>query len=409
MGKQSRRASRRNRPQRQRGALSQGARGLTLVVATSPVEAHDGEFLEHDLQMVRSALLYADQVELLSPVANMVSGMAAIHAGGAEAWIDLFTALDDDVLSYMGVDGDPSEFRSLLGRYQQITALPRAERRAYVRKHGSKLNEARDAFQQHLRAEGGPEETLIAALERSGAAELAEAVDAGALTLNWEVMGSPGDADEMIERYADKLKELLAASDRHLLLDESMAGLARAMIDEGHVQPPDLTLSRAARSLVGTGLVSSLPVFPQATIGSILEARDELATPLAAYRGGVARLSGRLRSEPFDPSVESEVEDVWHDEVRPAVEHLREDLSKTRLAWEAATNLGIDVKTLSIGGGLFFGVERLTSVQEFTAAGIAAVPVLARAVASAHKEAADRRVAARRHEFFYLLELERRL
>jgi hypothetical protein len=41
--------------------------GLRLVVATSPADFEDGEFLAHDLRLVRSALLYADSVELLSP------------------------------------------------------------------------------------------------------------------------------------------------------------------------------------------------------------------------------------------------------------------------------------------------------------------------------------------------------
>ncbi|WP_237768058.1 hypothetical protein [Serinicoccus sp. CNJ-927] len=98
--------------------------------------------------------------------------------------------------------------------------------------------------------------------------------------------------------------------------------------------------------------------------------------------------------------------DLWRDVVRPTVDTLREDGSHTRLAHDAALNLGIDVKTLVTGGGIYFGVETLTSISDFAAAGIAAAPVVGKAVTSAIKESAGRRESARQHEFFYLMRLD---
>lgn len=407
MGKQSRRPSRRNRPGRQKVSVQQSPAGLRLVVATSPESASDGQFLEHDLQLVRSALLYADTVELVSPIANMIGGAAALHAGGSEAWIELFRSLDDDVLRHTGVD-NPAEVRDLLTKYQTLAALPRAQRRSVLGRHETDMRALQDDLREKLNSPDGPQETLRRMLERAGVPELEEALETGALEMNWEALGL-GDPDGMIDQYADYLKQILSSPDNHLLLDESIAGIARAMIAEGHVDPPGLTLSRAARSQVGTGLVASLPAFPHATVSSVLEARESLSGPLAAYRGGVRQVTEKVRSGPFDPSMRGEVEDLWRDTVRPAVDNLRSDLSTTRLARETAVNVGMDVKTLLGGGGIYFGVQTMTSIGEFAAAGIAAAPVLSKAVASAVKESTGRREAARRHEFFYLVELDKRL
>jgi len=71
-------------------------------------------------------------------------------------------------------------------------------------------------------------------------------------------------------------------------------------------------------------------------------------------------------------------------------------------------NLGTDT-TIVTGGSLFFGVQALTSLEEFTAPGIAAAPAFGQPVMSARKESAGRRELARRHEFFDLLELDTRL
>jgi hypothetical protein len=359
--------------------------------------------------MVRSALLYADTVELLSPAAVMVGSVAALHDSDADGWLGLFDGFDDATLTHLGLDGDPAEFRQVLAQYRSLAALPRAQRRALLGRHGAEMQAVRNDFQRQLTSPDGTRGMLAQMLETAGAPELVEAVESGALTLNWDFMPPEADTDTQIAQYSEHLKGLLASPNTHLLLDDRMAGIARGLVDEGHVTPPDLTLLRAARSQIGTGLASHLPAFPRATIGSVLEARAELAAPLASYRGGVSRLADRVRSDPFDSGVDGEVADMWRDEVQPAITNLRNDLSRTRLVREAAVNLGTDAKSVVAGGGLFFGIEPFTSLEQFTAAGVAAAPVVGQAVASAYKESAGRRECAQRHEFFYLLELDKRV
>ena len=312
MGKQSRREGRRNRHQRRRMGPGTTRTGLTLIVATSPVSIEDGNFLAHDLELVRAALLYADTVELISPVAQMVSGISALQSASPDGWLDLLSQLDDATLTHVGVEGGPTEFRDAIAKYRGLAGLPRARRREILGKHNSELQDIQRAFAQHLDTSDGPRQQLTAVLERAGAPELGEAVDSGALTMKWDIEGFD-DPDAMVDQYAQQLTRMLASPDTHLLLDESMAGIARGLIDEGHVAPPDLTLLRAARSRVGAGLVSHLPAFPHANISTVLEARADLAGPLAAYRGGATRMASRLRSGPFDSAADGEIADMWRD------------------------------------------------------------------------------------------------
>jgi hypothetical protein len=250
---------------------------------------------------------------------------------------------------------------------------------------------------------------LTRILERAGAPELAEAVQSGALTLSWDFMSLDADTDTQIQQYAERLRLLLASPNEHLLLDQRMADLARGMVNERQVTPHELALLRAARSRVGTGLVSRLPAFPDASVSSVLEARSELADALSAYRAGVARISGKIRSGPLDVGMDSEVADLWRDEVQPAVNWLRSDLSHTRIAREAALHLGTDAKTALAAASMFFGVETLTEVHHLAAATVASLPVVGKAVSSAYGDSAGRRESARRHEFFYLLQLDQQL
>lgn len=410
MGKQSRRATRRDRPRRKRSrasALPPGDAGLRLVVATSPpTDFEDGVFLAHDLRLVRSALLYADSVELLSPAAVMVGSVAALQSADGDTWLSLLESLDDSTLAHVGVEDDPATFKAAVSQFRQMSALPRAERR---RAHGAEFQRLKNELERHIHQPDGPADMLTRILEQAGAPELAEAVESGALTLNWDFMSPDADTDTQIQQYAERLRLLLASPNEHLLLDQRMAGLARAMVNERQVTPHELALSRAARSRVGTGLVSKLPAFPDASVASVLEARGELADALSAYRAGVVEISGKIRCGPLDEGIDSEVADMWRDVVQPAVNWLRADLSRTRIAREAAIHLGTDAKTALAAASMYFGVETLTDVHQLAAATVASVPVVSQAVLSAYRDSAERRESARRHEFYYLLELDQRL
>src|SRR3954468_3904210 len=72
--------------------------GLTIVIATGPQEGPAGLSVEEDVRLVRSALLYADQVELISPGALMVAAIAAGAAQGPGFVFELMGTVDDNNL-----------------------------------------------------------------------------------------------------------------------------------------------------------------------------------------------------------------------------------------------------------------------------------------------------------------------
>lgn len=412
MGKQSRRESRRNRPKRQRsraGLRAIADEGLKLVVATSPEGVQDGgtHVLGHDLQMVRSALLYADHVELLSPLVPLVSSMAAVNDAGIDGFLAVYASLEDDQLAHMGLP-DPGDFKESMMKYQQFLALPRAERRRLPEFQAMREQMLKEAA-EHFGGKGGPQELLARKLEESGAPELVEALDSGLLTLNVDFMPEDGDQDKLMENYAAELGRMLTSADSHLLLDQYIASMAGAMIREGMVEPSELTMDRATRSRLGTGLASKLPAFPNATVASVLEARADLAEPLARYRGGVTQIARQLRFTAVDPELDGEIADMWRDEVQPAVRNIEQDLSRTRLVKEAGHVASGDIWGLGASGAIYFGMEKLTDIENWMTAGVTAASFLGRSLHSAIRAAEQRRQDARRHQWFYLLELDRRI
>ena len=405
MSKPSRRPNRAIRPKGRRARRSQmkltPSGGLHLVVATVP---NGSMSLEHDLQPVRSALLYADTVEFLSPLALLVSFTEQLASGDIEVVAATLAQLDDDTAAYLLPDGlDRDAVLEVLSLINQVNALPRAVRRKHVSAELTSEVRTATASMKASLAEIG------AFTAEVGMPELTAAIDSGALSLNVALFEGD-DPDGIMDRYVDILKTHLEAPGTHLLLDDQMSGIARSMIAEGMATPSQTGLSRAVRTHAGTRLVSHLPAFPDAKVADILEARDELSDPLSAYRAGMKAVEKSLNSQAFDPELPSEIDELWRDEVDPTIRRLRVDLSKTRIARAAGLNIGADATRSAGAAALTVGVASAVDwVSLSTTASMLGPGYVISQGIKAIKETQAARDEARSHDMFYLLQLQDKL
>lgn len=104
MGKSSRRAARHTRSKAEVRITPAG--GLKIVVATGPEQNAEGITVQTDVRLVRAALLYADEVELISPSALMIASVANASTQGPDFLFELMETLDDDTLRHLGYDAD---------------------------------------------------------------------------------------------------------------------------------------------------------------------------------------------------------------------------------------------------------------------------------------------------------------
>lgn len=404
MGKPSRRPNRRSRRARASAVVSEGK--LKIVVATHPAGggADVPVDLEADVRLVRSALLYADEVELLSPGAMMMASVQAVAQSGSAGMLAVLASLDDQTLDYLssGRDRyfDVNEFRATLRQLVEFTSLPREQRRAPA---GRRIE---DGMRKYLASSAGSfRDVASGLLAGSGGGELDAAARAGVLRLNADAFADATDTSRMIDGYVARLKNLLTDPSAHLLFDPGIAKLVQALVREGHVQPHQLTASNAAKSQTGSGLAARLPAFADSSVEDILMARDDLADPLGRYRRSVVQLSGQLASDAFDPAVEHELDDMWRDEVAPALADLRADLGAHSISRSFVRSIAEDPKAVVTAGSLWFGVGMVAGAPEVVSA---AAGVSGLAVSSVLRTLRGRDDVKKR-DLYYLLEINERL
>lgn len=368
--------------------LSRGDQ-LTVTVCVSPLRRIGRNTVQRELEQVRSALLYADQVRLVSTTVAMLDtfrplmGVSESH----DVWRQL-RQLPNATLARMYDKRPPKSVRKDLAK---IESLPRHDpARTQLEAHllpplRAALDEARDLYDQALTP------------------ELDLARDRGALIVELENFELNDTSAEHIAWFRGRMLEAWSNPTGTVLLDKrAQRALRQHAPLERH---PRAMLNRSKRAATGTGLVKRLPTFPDAPMGHVLEARDELTEARVNYRRVVRGLSEQLASTALDESLESDITELWHDTVAPALDEMTRTVNASRIAAATRTKLLGDLPRW-VGSTSWIAAV----VGSFTASPSAAALSASGAVASyvvetATREAIMQRRAAQSHDLAYLTQV----
>lgn len=392
MGKAARKRSQQQR--RDQVARTASNSETTLTVCATPPKNEDGPRLENELQLVKSALLYGDRVELLSPGSSFARTLKPFLPVTEENVLEKVSHMPPESLRRLGVGTDfgPGvelrKFRRTLREFDRL-----AEDDPY------RIEILEQWRPTALAMHGTADEYFT----QRGSYELEMAFDRGDVELMDVGFDMDDDVSELIETFRINMLASLEDSRRAVLLDPMGSEMAR-------LHPDRLTAyneARARRTTTGAGLIQRLPTFPGAPMEGILEARDELAEGRIGYRRALKELADGLKSAPFDDSLPSELDELWHDTVEPALIELRKRATVTRVAHEAGKDLvssssglvGALAVTLTSLGSL---ADLLPSAAAITAGGVNVAYAGARAALRARSE-------VREYDLVYLHDLNQSL
>lgn len=366
--------------------------GLTVTVGVAPQVKTSGQpSLKNELRLLRSSLLYADHVDLVAPSAAWMRDFWPLRDIDLDDPWTTIAALPTETLQRLGVEGvTPRDFRRAM---RKLGARPVSD---------PERVEGERQWQEAIPQMKKQADEVFDSVE---SVQLDMALDAGVVTMISDGTRLEDPIDRQISWYRDRLSKALADPSSHILLDETTTEFLR----EAEVYAdglPDVTGTRSRRATVGAGLVERLPTFPDAPMKHVLEAREELSEGRAQYRTSVKRLSDTLKSSSLDATLPSEIDELWHDEVRPSLDNLRSVASKTRVAVETSKRL------LTEGYGLPTLLVTIANIPDLAAMLPSATAVgaaVGRVAAAGAGEAFRARSTVRQHDLVYLLDVDKKL
>lgn len=324
--------------------------------------------VSHELGLAKAALLYADQVRLVSPLVDQVQQWRRIVAGDVD---DLPTMIE--YLQPYWEEG----YRPL--------ALPSRETAAALAE-GFLARVERE--QSWMELQRGTSEGLI---------------EIGAVPVLQDQGFHPGT---VIGGLIGFLADALDPANREIpMLDASVGAVLKAATSVGVITRP---LPPGSREVgVASHYIASIPAFPETSLDVLIDVRRELAGPLARFRSAMAAMVADISEQPADRDFARAADAAYRRVVAPQLAELEELTKAQRLA----TVLREEVLRSK-------GETVAKAVIAFAAMGATAWPQVAQAAVGALVAAADVASGAydryrqgderrRANKFLWLYEAER--
>ncbi|MBA4505231.1 hypothetical protein [Corynebacterium sanguinis] len=335
-----------------------------------------------EVRLVRSALLYAGQVELVSPALLHLQKLVDLSRSGTDGVIALLEMHSGEKGADL-VGRSQREISEVLRVSRELAAFQKQYSRAQ-RRNSPELREAQKVHDQYL---GSGYDSIASRMRRQyedswrnyGGDDIDRALDSGALTFSSSSLFLDETTSDLDSAYFTALLTRLLQNPRsHLLLDDHIRLLAEELTQNGEASPSDVALTNSARAGVGSRFIEHLPVFPDASMENILEARSELTDLRGRYFRGVRHVQDKIASSPLEADFLPEVDVYWRDEVHPTVAEMAKAAAQTKAAatWEVSSKAlarFLDVPTIQEGvGALTMGLAG-TALADLATGGLSAL------------------------------------
>jgi hypothetical protein len=322
------------KPRYKRGPTppSTGKAGLFhMVVAANPGSSVT---IAPELDLLKAALLYGDQVTLLSPVTTMFLRVEGLQKFSPRQQIELMRRVAptlmpaEDVPAFQEGIAEVDDFLRSTARGGPLG--DRLLRAGLLQKFAPIQRVLAEAVQE-ITEDAGVDQLAGArakGLLRIESADPGDAMDLLVSCIRSAKMAQAGEqnedsfADRIVETFVDKLSKHLSTGREYLIFDEQIANLTEAAIREGFFTPAKGPAGRCAQAMTASGLMGRLPTFPMATVDEVIDIRSELAPSLTQFRSSMVAISKTFSSAAWETDFEAEVHDAWVESVLPAVESI---------------------------------------------------------------------------------------
>jgi hypothetical protein len=347
-------------------------RVLVVAMGNSDPQA----MLRHELSLVRSAALYADQVQLMSARAELLLAKNDLlaRAEGSQIW---------EVLE------ERPDLR------EKLAAVP-------------DLTETLSQIATFVRSSGGlwrDEATELVLGKASSIVEIVPFTN----TNNNLIDRLPKEDEAPAGRlFMDRLAALINDPTIHPLLDSQASKYARAL---STATPNSITSGarrRSRRAELGAGMIARLPAFPQAPLNELLDVKDDFKAALVRYRSAVGQLEKILDADIGAADLDAELDAVWSDRVQPAVIALEEGFMEHSFVRELAKSTSTSVRSLvTQGAALYIALSTVGDLAAHISAAAAAAGVALQATGIAASQRLSAARAMTKEDYYYLYRLSK--
>jgi hypothetical protein len=279
--------------------------------------------VDHDLRLVKAALLYADRAKLCSMKASILLSFIKAGAAKKSERIALLRSMADLTKKAGGLDSQG--LLTLLDAYEGMLRIKHRTTPQIL---------AQQRIERAFDRAWGPMASALAEIAHgANIGGLADAVQSGLLDF-YAFDSLEGAMDQYLQQITAVMGNVLT----YPMFDDQLAQLVNLGTREGKFAVASGAAARAKHIGLAANVLRRLPVFETATISEILNIRSELERPLVRFRGAMAKFSKEIETAAWDATFADDAEGLFVREIEPAVLEIEDAVKANSFLRELATS-----------------------------------------------------------------------
>ena len=309
--------------------------------------------LTQEMNYIKSALLYADQVTLISPMAYLFHQFTdEKNSLNEKNAIKLFYKILPLIK-----EKDPNTYNSfypVLNELSKIVNGKQYNSLPYVKK--IQIKSQLKSYSQDF------SKLMFSFIGNENADDLDSLIRHGQVKIE-SFNNSIADVDRCVLEYYNKLKVALKSS--YPLFDEQSNDLMKAALESNIINVSPTDKRKITHAGLADNYIQRLPSFSEATIDELIDIKSELSQPLIRFRSKMLSYSDSLQSMPWDNDFEKECDLLYDKEVAPALLEIEECTKDNSFIKNLGKKFFTDEGFWKSTGGLVLGIAAGGAISSF--------------------------------------------
>ena len=374
--------------------------GFDFTIAITP----DKLKIDREIQYAKAALLYADNITLISPIASFCYQSMYNSRGFDRRKIE---KLLSNVVQWLKVKHTAEEESAYQIALKLRNAIADPENYAKLSIHDrDNLKKAALALSKHV------DDSMSKQVGAEQFSELKKLDTSGKLVVK-EFETDFSDGKGLLNEYSLFLKQSLKSS--YPLFDADSNRLMAGAVEHKIINLSRMERRKIAHAGFSDNIVQRLPSFDQAPVDEILDIRKELDPSISRFRSKMISYSDSLQTMPWDKDFESECSMLYYQEVAPAITEIDELSKDNSFLKNLGGKLIMDKDFMTTAGQLAISVAAGGVIQKFAETASATPAIItggvwaAQKLKSAYEEYAENKKEIQRKDLYFYYQAGKKL
>ena len=279
-----------------------------------------------DLHLIKSSLLYADEIELIGMVEYAILCYLPTKIQGAK---DIFSLIEGIRPLLKAIDNQ--ETREIETQIESLLLQIEPYKKIFTKKrHRNKLEiTAQLKMKQEMnRMMPVLEDQLLSVLSSDGANQLLSLANDGIISIH-DYKYRDFDQSILAGGYFGTLLRTMQDDTAFPLFDKISNNAVSSFVDSNIIRMSAINKEILRHAGVATNILMTLPTSEKASFDEILDFKKDMQGPLVNFRKAIYGFSEKIQSLPWDNDFQYECLKIYETEVTPRIEELNQLSSET--------------------------------------------------------------------------------